>query len=187
MDFLLENYLAVVDRQLKSMPPLERIDVRYIIESRVEEMCFFEGADVKEALELLGDPVDVAHDYLGACIGNTKGISLQKLRMLFAFYKTSGHGSLIVLPCLSVLSVALIASGAVTAIGGLIRAGSVLLSQGRPYPMIQFGVFELPPLSVVPVALIGGALLVIGGIGIWQLMMRYVRTGGSGKEKGTPS
>lgn len=175
MDVLLKNYLMLVDRRLKPMPPLERIDVMYIIESRVEEACFFEGRSVQEALQLLGDPVDTAHYYLGDYISRTKSISLRKLRMMFAFYKTAGHASLVVLPCLSVLSIVLIAGGAITAIAGLVRAGSALLSQDEPYSMIQLGTFELSPPSMIPIALLTGALLAISGIGVWQLMMRYMK------------
>ncbi|MCL2889373.1 MAG: hypothetical protein FWE65_02995 [Eggerthellaceae bacterium] len=174
-DILLEDYLGVVEQRLKSMPCLERIDVLLTIQSRVEERCFFERLTMKEALESLGDPNELAHFYLGLAIRKTPGLSMNKLRMIFDYHKSAAHASIIVLPCLSVLSVGLIAGGIVTTIIGLIQAGNILLGQGMAQGF-NFALIELYPFSELLIALVSGSLLAVCGILAWRAMLRYATT-----------
>lgn len=186
MDTLVKKYLDVVARQLRSMPSAERNDVLDTIESRVEEACFFKGIDAQKALESMGDPVKLAHTYLGASISATKSISIRKLRMMFAYYNTQDNFSLIVLPLLSVASVVLIASGVITALAGMIEACRILLSYSRPYAAMEFGVFGLYPSIMFPAALIAGGMLAVCGIVAWQLMVRYIKSSASDTSKARP-
>gem|GEM_PF-411825 len=182
MDVFVESYLETVERHLKAMPKSERADVLSLIESRVTEMCYFEKLSPREALESIGNPAEVAERHLRAAISETKGPSIGKLRMKLSLRRSSGHSSLIVVPGLSVLSIGLIVAGIAVAVLSLIQAEVFL--PGQLIPVLPTLPLNGPLAHLrLPISLILGSLFVTGGVSVWRLMVKYLRTVGVDNQK----
>jgi len=181
VDIFVESYLKTIGGHLKSMSGSQRKDILAILESRIKEICYFEHLSTYEAIKQIGDPLETARHHLRVAIGDTKGMSLRKLRMMFSLYRTS-HSSYVVLPILSVLSLVLLVTGIVVIIVGLVKAGSLLLSQST-FEVLMPSSREGYLHDWVILPLVVGGILALIGLITWNLMTKYLKTVGVDNQK----
>lgn len=175
MDKSLEQYLSVIERNLKLLPTSERVDIINEIKSGMIEMEQKEGITADEIIRRLGDPKELAREYLGDLICNSNKVEWKKLLVIIAFYSTTGFASLFIIPCASVLSIGMMFCGIISPIAGIIKTGGYLLGFDVPYVMFNFGPFELHPLLVLPGSILVGAGLFFGGRALWRVMIKYIQ------------
>mgnify|MGYP000874268645 CR=1 FL=1 len=183
MDNLLENYLSVIEKNLKPLPISERVDIIKEIKSYIIELGKQDGLSPEEIIEKLGDPKELAKEYLGNMICNDSSFKWSKMRAVLAFYSTTGLGGMFVLPIFTVMAGGFMFCGIIAPIAGLIKAGGYLIGIDVPFVSFKIGSFSLHPLLQLPATLGLGALLYWAGKGSWKIVLKYVNTISNKKRK----
>jgi uncharacterized membrane protein len=183
MDKELELHLTTVEKYLKSMPVLERIDVIEELKSYIEELQLNKALNSKEILARLGSPKELAAGYLGDKITMGHSFSFKKLLMVFSFYSLVSLSGMFIIPCGTVLAGGLIVCSIVGPVGGLIKLLGFLLGFDVPFYYMAINDYELHPLLAFPVAIALGVLLFFAGRAIWKAVIRYIRTVSNTKRK----
>lgn len=175
MDKDLELYLGSVEKQLRSMPVSERVDVIKELKSSMEELQQSEALTSQQIVERLGTPKELAAGYLGERLGADNSFSFKKLAMAFSFYGLTSLTGMFVLPCGTVLAGGLMICGVIAPVAGLIDLAGYLFGFDVPFVVMQLGSFTTPPLLVFPLSCIMGVLLFLGGKGLWKAVLCYIR------------
>ena len=97
------------------------MDIIKEIESDMAELREHGGLSANEIIDRLGEPKKLAQAYLGETITETKGMSFRKLGAMIAFYSMAGLGGIIILPVTGITSIALILSGILCPLCGLVK------------------------------------------------------------------
>lgn len=176
MDMLLENYLGVIEKNLKPLPLSERVDIIKEIKSYMIELEKQNGLTPEEIVERLGDPRDLAKEYLGNMICNDTSSKWNKMLAVMAFYSGVGLSGMFILPIFSVLAGGLMFCAVIAPLGGIIKAVGYLLGYDVPFVMFQMGSFDLHPLLSLPFSFLVGGLLMYAGKGSWKIVLKYVDT-----------
>ncbi len=183
MDRILNEYLEKIDKYLKKVPVTDRVDIINEIKSEMTELVELGGVSPAEVIKRLGDPKELAGAYLGEAIAQSSAFSMKKLMAVIAFYSLAGVGSLFVLPFISVLGVALMFSGVVAPVAGMIKLAGFLTGIEVPWVSFQLGNYVLHPLPAFLMSVITGILLFLAGKGLWNLTIKYIRAVSAGKRK----
>ena len=133
MDKILNDYLEKVDKYLKPMKVTDRMDIIKEIESDMAELREHGGLSANEIIDRLGEPKKLAQAYLGETITETKGMSFRKLGAMIAFYSMAGLGGIIILPVTGITSIALILSGILCPLCGLVKLLASFVGYDIPF------------------------------------------------------
>lgn len=183
MDKLLENYLNVIEKKLKPLPISERVDIIKEIKSYMIELEKKDGLSPKEIIDKLGEPKDLAKEYLGNMICDDSSFKWSKMLAILAFYSSAGLSGMFVLPIFTVMAGGFIFCGIIAPIGGILKAGGYLIGVDVPFVVFQLGSYSLHPLLQLPASIAVGALLYWAGKGSWKIVLKYVNTISNKKRK----
>ncbi|MBQ7432704.1 MAG: DUF1700 domain-containing protein [Lachnospiraceae bacterium] len=183
MEKQIKEYLMKIDQYLKPMPASDRADIIKEIESNMMDMKTQEGLTEAEIVKRMGSPKLLAKAYLSDTIIKSQGISLKKFGALFAFCSVVGLTGMIVLPGVGVTAVALLLSGVVTPVAGLMKLVAALFGIDIPFIVFQIGNYTAPPVLVFVFSLMTGIVLFAAGWGLWKVTKVYIRVVGSGFRK----
>lgn len=175
MDKELERYLESVESYLRRMPTSERIDIIKELKSTMEELQRVESLSAAEVLQRLGPAKQLATGYLGEKIQAEPRFSWKKLSMMFAFYSLTFFQGMFIIPCGSVLAGALIFSGVISPIAGLIKLVGYILGFEVPFVVIQFGPFIPHPVIAFFLSILFGLFFLWSGRGLWRMVLAYIR------------
>lgn len=174
MNEMLISYLDQVDRRLRSLPATERVDIVQEIRSEMLELEAG-GLSPEQICARLGEPRGLAAAYLGDTIAKNPRFSWSRLAAVAAFYSMAGAAGMFVLPVTSVLAAALMFSGIVSPLAGMLKYAASLAGFDLPFIMFQFGPYTASPAMALVLSVIMGALLFWAGRGMWQVTVRLVR------------
>lgn len=183
MDKIMNDYLDKINRYLKSIPALERVDIINEIKSQMLELQAQDELSAAQILERLGSPEELAKAYLGQAITKTNTFSWRKLSAVTAFYSLAGFTGVFILPFLSICAVAFMLSGIIAPIAGIIKLFGSLVGVDVPFVVFQIGDYTAPAYLAFPYSVIMGVLLFVAGKGLWKLMISYIRKISQTKEK----
>lgn len=183
MDKILNQYLDKVDRYLRPMSAADRADIINEIKSEMAELEAGKSCTPEQIMERLGDPKEMARAYLGEAIVKTGRFRIRKLAAMAAFYGVAGLGGMFILPFTSILGAALMLSGLLAPLAGLVKAAGFLLGLDVPVVVFQFGSFTAHPLLALPLSVIMGVLFFLVGKGLWRITLGYVRMVAKGRGK----
>ena len=156
MDKILNDYLEKVDKYLKPMKVTDRMDIIKEIESDMAELREHGGLSANEIIDRLGEPKKLAQAYLGETITETKGMSFRKLGAMIAFYSMAGLGGIIILPVTGITSIALILSGILCPLCGLVKLLASFVGYDIPFIGFQLGSFSASPALTLILSIIVG-------------------------------
>ena len=139
MDNSLEIYLNKVDKYLKPMLASSRIDILNDIKNDMIELETLKGMTSNDIMAKLGEPKDLAKNYLADSIGTSTSFKWNQFLMVIAFYTKAGITGLFVLPFISVLSVSLMLCSIMTLLGGFIKFIGYLLNINVPFQVFKLG------------------------------------------------
>lgn len=182
MDKKLNDYLAKIERYLKPMAVLERVDVVKEIQSEMLELQG-EGKTPEEILERLEDPKVLARAYLGESIAKGRGFSWRRLSAVIAFYSLAGAVGVCVLPVTSICAAAFLLSGALCPLAGVVKFVGALLGFEMPYIGIAMGSYSAGPGLVLVLSIVIGAVMMAAGWLLWKLTVWMIRSVAVGHRK----
>ena len=87
------------------------------------------------------------------------------------------------LPFCSVLAVALMFSGIIAPIAGIIEFLGFILGVEVPFVSFQMGTYTAPPYIALPLSVVFGIILFLAGKGVWKIMIKYIQAVSLGKRK----
>lgn len=183
MDKILNDYLEKVDKYLKPMKVTDRMDIIKEIESDMAELREHGGLSANEIIDRLGEPKKLAQAYLGETITETKGMSFRKLGAMIAFYSMAGLGGIIILPVTGITSIALILSGILCPLCGLVKLLASFVGYDIPFIGFQLGSFSASPALTLILSIIVGLVFAAIGWGLWLVTKAYIRAVSAGSEK----
>ena len=183
MDKRLNDYLEKIDKYLKPMPVADRVDIVKEIKSNIIDLQTQEGMLPEQIIERLGDPKKLAKAYLSEAITETHGMSWKKFGAMFAFYSLTGLSGMIVLPTTGITAVALMLSGALAPVCGLIKFLVSLIGIDIPLIAFQIGNFVASPSQSLFLSIIAGVVLYGIGWGLWKVTIAYIRAVSAQAEK----
>lgn len=181
MDKTFETYLDTIDKHLKPLPTSERIDIVREIKSSILEMKQ-NNLSTEQILDKLGNPKEMAKDYLENLISKNNGFNYRKYLAVISFYSLIGFSGLFVIPTLAIIAPVFIFCGAITPIFGVIKLLGYLLHFDVSFVMFQLGSVELHPILGFLFSIITGIILYLLGRGSWNLLLKYIH-GVSKKKK----
>ncbi len=88
-----------------------------------------------------------------------------------------------ILPFTGILGAALMFSGVVTPLAGLIKAAGFLLGVDVSVVVFQIGSFTAHPLLTLPLSALVGVLFFMAGKGLWRIVLSYIRMVTKGRVK----
>lgn len=176
MDKVMNDYLEIIEKHLKSLTVSERIDIVNEIKSEMTELQTIGGLSAEQVVERLGNPKILAKAYLGESISKNSNFSWRNLATVIAFYSLEGLKGMIILPFTSVLSVGLMICSVIASIAGLIKFIGYLFGYDVPFVVIQLGPLVLHPLITFPIAVVFGILFYLGGKRLWKVTVDYVHS-----------
>lgn len=174
MNEMLSTYLDQVDRRLRPLPAAERADIIQEIRSEMQELEAG-GLPPEQICARLGDPRGLAAAYLGDAVAKNPGFSWSRLAAVAAFYSMAGAAGMFVLPVTSVMAAALMFSGIVSPLAGILKYAASLAGFDLPFIMFQFGTYTASPAMALVLSVITGVLLFGAGRGLWKLTVWLVR------------
>lgn len=183
MDKTLNDYLEKVDKYLKPMKVTDRMDIIKEIESDMAELREHGGLSANEIIDRLGEPKKLAQAYLGETITETKGMSFRKLGAMIAFYSMAGLGGIIILPVTGITSIALILSGILCPLCGLVKLLASFVGYDIPFIGFQLVSFSASPALTLILSIIVGLVFAAIGWGLWLVTKAYIRAVSAGSEK----
>lgn len=175
-----EDYLDKVNTNLKTMLTSKRVEVMAEIKNEIGELE--RGGDSPEqVIKRLGNPEELAQRYLRNDVVKDTSFSWKKFRSMIAFYTLASIKVMFVLPFISILSIALILSGIIAPIGGIVKFIVYLFGYDIPQIGFQIGAFTTGPVLFLLVSIIFGGVFVLLGKKLWRFTKRYVQSIRSGK------
>lgn len=174
MNEILSSYLDQVDRRLRPLPAAERADIIQEIRSEMLELEA-NGLSPEQIHARLGDPKGLAAAYLGDAVAKSPGFSWSRLGAVAAFCGMAGAISMFVLPITSVLAAALMFSGVVSPLAGILKYAASLAGFDLPFIVFQFGSYTASPAMALVLSVVMGVLLFWAGRGLWKLTVWLVR------------
>ena len=141
MDKILNDYLEKVDKYLKPMKVTDRMDIIKEIESDMAELREHGGLSANEIIDRLGEPKKLAQAYLGGNDHRNKRDELQKAWGNDSFLQMAGLGGIIILPVTGITSIALILSGILCPLCGLVKLLASFVGYDIPFIGFQLGSF----------------------------------------------
>lgn len=183
MDKMMDDYLNKIDRYLRPMAASERADIINEIKSEMIELQTQASLSDEQILERLGNPKELAKAYLGESIAKSNTFSLRRFGAVAAFYSLAGFTGMFVLPFCSVLAVALMFSGMISPIAGIIEFIGFILGVEVPFVSFQMGTYTAPPYIALPLSVVFGIILFLAGKGVWKIMIKYIQAVSLGKRK----
>ncbi|NOU88865.1 DUF1700 domain-containing protein [Paenibacillus sp. LMG 31460] len=170
----MDNYLEKIEKYLKAMSSSERSDIVKKIKSVMLELQNT-GLNSEQIIERLGNPKELAKAYLGEAISKNSKFSWRKFGAVFAFCTSfAGASGMLVLPIISTLSIALMISGVITPIGGIIKFVGYLMGYDIAEITIQIGAFTPSPMQFLPTSIVIGLLMFLLGKVLWRLTINYI-------------
>jgi len=170
MDRALYGFLRKVERALWPLEAGERADILREIQSQILELQR-SGKTTEEILARLGEPKALAAAYTGENPSGFPAAGWKRGLKLAAYYA----GGIFVVPCAGLLGGALMVSGVISPVAGLIKLAGCLLRFQVPFIMFQIGSYTAPaPVAAVLSVLLGGGFL-LAGRWLWRGMLRYIR------------
>lgn len=182
MDKELEKYLEQIDKSLKPLPTSERVDIIKEIKSTMLEMKQENKTNV-EILKQLGSPKELAKAYLNDLLTKDHNFTKNNLLTVIAFYSLTGITGLFVIPVLGITAPIFMLCGILCPILGIIKLLGYLLHFEVPYLIFQFGSITLHPIPACLLAITVGILLYVLGKGAWRLLLRYLNSVSTKKQK----
>lgn len=182
MDKELEKYLEQIDKNLKPLPTSERVDIIKEIKSTMLEMKQEKKTNV-EILEKLGSPKDLAKAYLSDLLTKDHNFTKNNLLTVIAFYSLTGITGLFVIPILGIIAPVFMLCGILCPILGIIKLLGYLLHFEVPYLIFQLGSITLHPILACLSAIIIGILLYVLGKAAWKLLLIYLKSVSTKKQK----
>ncbi|WGV58321.1 DUF1700 domain-containing protein [Brevibacillus brevis] len=175
MDKIMNDYLEKIGKHLKPMSTPERIDIVKEIKSVMLELQH-NGVSSEQIIERLGNPKELAKAYLGEAISKNSTFSWRKFGAVFAFCSSfAGVSGIFVLPIISTLSIALMISGVITPIGGIIKFIGYLMGHDIAGITFEFGAFTATrPMQYLPISIVSSVLMFLLGKVLWKLTMKYI-------------
>lgn len=181
MDVSLEKYLETIDKSLKPLPVSERVDIVKEIKSSIMEMQQ-DNLTAEAILDRLGDPREMAKEYLGDIISRNNGLNWNKYLTIIAFYSLAGLGGMCIIPTLAILAPTFILSGIICPIAGGIKLLGYLLGFDVPFVIFEIGSVTFHPIISFIFSILLGAAFYAAGRGSWKLLIKYIQ-GMSRKKK----
>ena len=182
MEKELNEYLGKIERYLKPMAVSERVDIVKEIKSEILELQSH-GVSAQQIMERLGNPKELAKAYLGEAIAKSSRFSWRRFSAVMAFYSLAGLGGMIVLPFTSICGIALMVSGAICPIAGLIKFAGHLMGYEIAEIGIEIGSFSANAMVFLPISiLIGVALFILGKL-LRKLTIVIIRSISKGKKQ----
>ncbi|AJS58537.1 DUF1700 domain-containing protein [Paenibacillus sp. IHBB 10380] len=175
MDKIMNDYLVKIEKYLKSMSDSERIDIVKEIKSVMLELQN-NGVSSEQIIERLGNPKELAKAYLGEAISKNSKFSWRKFGAVFAFCSSfAGVSGMFLLPFISTLSIALMISGVIAPIGGIIKFVGYLMGYDIAGITIEIGAFTANrPMEFLPISIVMGVLMFWLGRVLWKLTIKYI-------------
>lgn len=177
MNTKFEKYLDMVDKLLKPLPTLDRIDIVKEIKGSIVEMEN-ENFTTEQILERLGSAKDLAKAYLGDLLANGTGFSWKRLLTVYAFYSVVSFSGLFIIPTLAIIAPVFIFCAILTPLLGAVKLIDYLLNLSIPYVEyigFKFGSTILSPVPVFFISIFMGVILYFVGRGTWKLLIIYCR------------
>lgn len=174
MDKITNDYIEKIEKYLKSMSDSERMDIVKEIKSVILELQN-NGLSSEQIIERLGNPKELAKAYLGESISKNSKFSWRKFGAIFAFCSSfAGISGMFLLPLLSTLSIALMISGVITPIGGIIKFVGYLMGYDIAGITIEMGAYTPSPMLFLPISIVMGVLMFWLGKVLWKLTIKYI-------------
>ncbi|NOU88859.1 DUF1700 domain-containing protein [Paenibacillus sp. LMG 31460] len=170
----MDYYLEKIEKYLKALSFSERNDIVKEIKSAMLELQNT-GLTTEQIIERLGKPKELAKEYLGDAISKNSKFSWRKFAAVFTFCSSfAGAIGMFVLPIISTLSIALMISGVITPIGGIIKFVGYLMRYDITGITIQIGAFTPSPMQFLPTSIVIGLLMFLLGKVLWRLTIKYI-------------
>ena len=87
----------------------------------------------------------------------------------------AGLSGMFVIPMAGVLSVGLMISGILAPVAGILKFTGFLFGFQVPYVMFRFGSYEAGAPAALLFSILMGALFLIAGKALWNLMLGYIQ------------
>lgn len=174
MDVSLEKYLETIDKSLKPLPVSERVDIVKEIKSSILEMQQ-DSFTTEAILERLGDPKEMAKEYLGDILSRNNGLNWNKCLIIIAFYSMAGISGMCIIPTLAIVAPTFILSGIICPIAGGLDLLGYLLGFDVPFVIFQIGSVTLHPIISFIFSILLGAAFYAAGRGTWKLLLKYIQ------------
>lgn len=182
MENILNDYLEKIEKYLKPLIVSERVDIVKEIKSEMLELQA-NGISSEQIVERLGNPKDLAKAYLGESIEKSRGFNWRRLSAVIAFYSLAGIGGMFVLPITSICGIALMVSGLLCPIAGIIKLVAHLMGYEMEEIGLSIGTFSANAIIFLPISILIGAVIFIIGWLLWKLTIMIVRSISKGKKK----
>lgn len=170
----MHSYLEKIEKYLKALSSSERIDIVKEIKNTMLELQNT-GLTTERIIERLGNPKELAKAYLGDAISKNSKFSWRKFATVFAFCSSfAGAIGMFVLPIISTLSIALMISGVITPLGGIIKFVGNFMGDDITGITIQIGAFTPSPMQFLPTSIMIGVLMFLLGKVLWRLTIKYI-------------
>ena len=177
------DYLKEIERNLRSLPEEERIDIIKEIDSNIQEMQMDKNIVFDKVVERLGSPKELAKSYIGNSLVYKKKSMFRKVFELIGFYSMAGLLGIIILPVTSILSITFYGCAIFVPIAGMIKW--ILSFWGIDIPMIliQLGSFAASPFQIFLISIILIIPFWLLGKVFWKLTIAYIKTLITNKQK----
>lgn len=172
----IDDYLKEIEKNLRSLPAEERIDIIKEINSNIQEMQMDKNIAFDKVFERLGSPKELAKSYIGASIVYKKKSMFRKICELIGFYSFVGLSGIIILPVTSILSLTFYGCAILVPIAGLIKWILSFWGIDIPLILIQLGSFVASPFQTFLVSIVLIIPFWLLGKIFWKLTIAYIKT-----------
>jgi uncharacterized membrane protein len=169
-DKQMNEYLGVVEKNLKYLTISERADILNEIKSHIKEMQMTQKIDMNTVLHNMGDPVELGKSYVGKTIINTTSFNFKNFIRTISFYGATSIGGTI----LSVLAGSLYLCTFLTIIAGLIKTVGTLLGIDTSSVAFNVGSLEVPDILALPISLPIALFFYICSKKVWDILKSYL-------------
>ena len=174
MDARLNEYLEQIEKNLKPLPVVERVDIVQEIKSEMQELQGI-GQTPEQIIHRLGAPRELARAYLGDMIAKSKRFSWGTVLAICAYYSLAGLSGLVVIPTLGICVPAFLITGIAVPLLGTVKLANDLLRLHIPYAeYITVAGINNPALAFLLCLIMGAALFGLG-YGCWKLLLGYIK------------
>ena len=164
----IDDYLKEIEKNLRSLPAEERIDIIKEINSNIQEMQMDKNVAFDKVVERLGSPKELAKSYIKSMF--------RKICELIGFYSFVGLSGIVILPVTSILSLTFYGCAILVPIAGLIKWILSFWGIDITLILIQLGSFVASPFQTFLVSIVLIIPFWLLGKIFWKLTIAYIKT-----------
>lgn len=169
-DKKINDYLALVQQNLKHLTKSEKEDIVNEIKSHIKEVQVNQKKDVDEIIKELGAPYELGRAYTDNTISSTTKYNIRNLSRTILLLGASGINRFF----LSMLAFSLYLFAFLILMGGSLKTLGAMLGYDMQFIIIRFGSWLVPDTLALPISIPLAVMFYLISYSLWNWLKIYI-------------